>query len=219
MLNRAQSNELPETKRKLLTAGVTLMRARGFNATSVDDICASAGTTKGGFFHYFKSKDELAKAALQLFCEGKAVEYANADFHQLTDPLDRVYGRLDHAIESAGGTARLTKGCLIGMFAQELSSTNPELRGLCQQAFARIATNFAKDLEAAKAAYAPGGDIDPQKLAMFYVSFFQGATLIAKASDSNAVLIDNIEQFRRYLQTLFGAAKSKVKKQANALAH
>jgi TetR/AcrR family transcriptional regulator, transcriptional repressor for nem operon len=207
MLNRNHSPELPETKRKLLNAGVTLMRSRGFSATSVDEICSSAGVTKGGFFYYFKSKEELAMAALQLFSEGKAVEYASAAFHQMNDPLDRVYGRLDHVIESIGGTTRLTKGCLIGMLAQELSSTNPEMRNLCQEAFSRIALNFAKDLEAAKVLYAPDEDFDPQKLAMFYLSFFQGASLIAKASESNAVLIDNIEQFRRYLQILFGDIK------------
>jgi TetR/AcrR family transcriptional repressor of nem operon len=212
MLNGNQSTELPETKRKLMDAGVTLMRARGFNATTVDDICSSAGVTKGGFFHYFKSKEELAKAALQLFAEGKAVEYATAAFHQMADPMDRVYGRLDHVIESIGGTSRLTKGCLIGMLAQELSSTNPEMRSLCQEAFSRIALNFGKDLEAAKALYAPDADFDPQKLAMFYVSFFQGASMIAKASDSNAVLIDNIEQFRRYLQTLFGKTKGRAQR-------
>ena len=207
MLNKTQSTELPDTKRKLLEAGATLMRARGFNATSVDDICSSAGVTKGGFFHYFKSKDELAKAALQRFCEGKAVEYATAPFHQMADPLDRVYGRLEYASGSVGGTTRLTRGCLVGMLAQELSASNPEMRGLCQEAFLRIASNFEKDLAEAKAMYAPDADFDPQKLAMFYVSFFQGSSLIAKAANSNSVLIDNLEQFRRYLQTLFGEPK------------
>ena len=51
-----QTAELPETKRKLVDAGVTLMRSQGYNATTVDDICASASVTKGGFFHYFKCK-------------------------------------------------------------------------------------------------------------------------------------------------------------------
>ena len=47
------------------------MRARGYNATTVDDICADAGVTKGGFFHYFKSKDDIAHAALTHFHEDK----------------------------------------------------------------------------------------------------------------------------------------------------
>ena len=64
MSKRSQKTELPETKRKLVDAGVNLMRSRGFNATTVDDVCAAAGVTKGGFFHYFKSKDNLAAAAV-----------------------------------------------------------------------------------------------------------------------------------------------------------
>ena len=46
MLNQMPSTELPETKRKLVDAGVKLMRTRGYNATTVDEICADAGVTK-----------------------------------------------------------------------------------------------------------------------------------------------------------------------------
>ena len=78
-----QTSELPETKRKLVDAGVKLMRARGFNATTVDDICSAAGVTKGGFFHYFKSKDEIARAAVTRFHEGKAMDFQDAPFRKL----------------------------------------------------------------------------------------------------------------------------------------
>src|SRR6267154_897877 len=155
MLNRTDTKQLPETKRKLVDAGVALMRQRGFSATTVDDICAEAGVTKGGFFHYFKSKDDLASAALVRFHELKAKHYADAPFRKLADPLDRVFGRLDFAKEASGGAKGLTKGCLMGMFAQELSFTHPELRSLCQDKLARIAKDFATDLAEAKALYAP----------------------------------------------------------------
>src|SRR5271167_651780 len=90
-----QTTELPETKRKLVDAGVGLMRKQGFNATTVDDICSAAGVTKGGFFHYFKSKEDIAKAAMARFRDGKRQDFDNAPFRKLADPLDRVYGRLD----------------------------------------------------------------------------------------------------------------------------
>jgi len=204
MSKRNQTTDLPETKRKLVDAGVSLMRTRGFNATTVDDICTSAGVTKGGFFHYFKSKDELAKAALERFREGKASDFANAPFRKLADPLDRVLGRLDYVKESYGSPSQVTKGCLIGMFAQELSSTNPVLRNVSQEAFLRVAADFEKDLAEAKALHAPGVDFNPKKLSLFYVSIIQGGLLMAKAATSNAVLMDNIEQFRTHIQNLFG---------------
>jgi TetR/AcrR family transcriptional regulator, transcriptional repressor for nem operon len=199
-----QTSELPETKRKLVDAGVKLMRAQGFNATTVDDICSAAGVTKGGFFHYFKSKEEIAKAAVTRFREGKAKDFQDAPFRKLADPLDRVFGRLDFAKESSGGNKHSTKGCLIGVFAQELSFTHPEFRKACQDSFLRTAQDFEKDLAEAKSIHAPKAEFDPKNVAMLYVSIVQGSLMLAKASENNVVLHENIEQFRRYLQALFG---------------
>ena len=47
---------------KLLEAGVKLVRQRGFGSTSVDQLCADAGVTKGAFFHHFASKEALGVA-------------------------------------------------------------------------------------------------------------------------------------------------------------
>ncbi|HSY20069.1 MAG TPA: TetR/AcrR family transcriptional regulator [Candidatus Acidoferrales bacterium] len=201
-----QTNEMPETKRKLVDAGVALMRKQGFNATTVDDICSAAGVTKGSFFHYFKTKQEVAEAVLTSFREGKIRDYANAPFRKLTDPLDRIFGRLDFAIASVGDGTGLTKGCLIGVFAQELSFTNPELRGACQAAFLSTAGDLEKDLTEAKSLHAPKADFDPKKVSLFYVSMIQGGLLMAKAGENNAVLLDNIEQFRGYVKGLFDVA-------------
>jgi TetR/AcrR family transcriptional regulator, transcriptional repressor for nem operon len=44
-----------------MEAAFTLVRRKGLSATSVDDICAAAGVSKGAFFHHFKSKDALAR--------------------------------------------------------------------------------------------------------------------------------------------------------------
>jgi TetR/AcrR family transcriptional repressor of nem operon len=213
MSKQSRKTEFPETKRKLVDAGVNLMRSRGFNATTVDEVCAAAGVTKGGFFHYFKSKDDLATAAITRFHELRARESADAPFRRLADPLERVFGRLDFAKESWGGNRGLTKGCLVGMFAQELSFTNPELRLVCDDRFARVAKDFETDLAEAKALYAPRAAFVPTRLAMLYVSIVQGSLMLAKAAESNRVLVENIEQFRAYLQTLFGPSRGSTGKQ------
>ena len=204
MLNRSQSSELPETKRKIVDAGVQLMRARGYNATTVDDICRDAGVTKGGFFHYFKSKDDIARAALTHFHEGKVKDYENAPFRKLADPLDRIFGRLDFVKESIGGKQRVTKGCLIGMFAQELAFTNPEIRDVCQNFFARIVRDLGQDLTEAKAIHAPEARFNPKAVAQFYLATVQGSLMLAKIAGNNEVFHENIEEFRGHLKFLFG---------------
>jgi TetR/AcrR family transcriptional repressor of nem operon len=208
MSNRTHSTEVSETKRKLVEAGVELMRARGFNATTVDEICAAAGVTKGGFFHYFKSKDDVAKAALAHFHEGKVKEYEEAPFRKLADPLDRILGRLDYVEASTGGNG-LTKGCLIGVVVQEMAFANPDFRGICEAYFKKIAEDVARDLAAAKEVHEPAYDFDPKSLATMYVSLVQGTLMMAKAAACNDVIKSNIEQFRHVLRSLFGVPQSK----------
>jgi TetR/AcrR family transcriptional repressor of nem operon len=210
MKQRIEPSEWPETKRKLVDAGVNLMRVRGFNATSLDHICEEAGVTKGGLFHYFKNKDEIAKAAIAEFAREKVRIFENASFRKLADPLDRVFGRLDFFMQSV--SAPVTKGCLIGMLAQEMSFTNSELRKVCREAFSGIAQDFEKDLTEAKARHAPKAAFDPKKLASLYVTIIQGSIIMAKTEQDNGVMTENIEQFRQYVALLFGRTPKSAEK-------
>lgn len=201
---KSPTDELPETKRKLLDASVALMRTKGFNGTSVDDICAAAGVTKGGFFHYFKSKDEVAKAAAQRFRDLKAESYRTAPYRELTDPLDRVFARLDFMVKSATAGDTTTLGCLIGMLAQELSFSHPDLRAVFQESFGRMSKDFEQDVVAAKERHAPNATFDPATVTSMFIAMYQGSLLMAKAFESNETLFKNVAGFREYLHTLFG---------------
>lgn len=54
----AALRRLPVPER-LLTVAVRLFAERGFEGTSVQEIVAAAGVTKGAMYHYFASKDDL----------------------------------------------------------------------------------------------------------------------------------------------------------------
>jgi TetR/AcrR family transcriptional repressor of nem operon len=209
MSNTTQTqSQAQDTKHKLMNAGVRLMRERGYHATTVDDICKEAGVTKGGFFHYFKSKDDIAKAAATQFYEDKVRDYEAAPFRKLSDPLERIFGRLDFVKATVGGENRVTKGCLLGMFAQELAFTNPEIRDLCNGFFSRIVADVADDLAEGQAVHAPSVPFDPNAVAQMYVSIIQGSLMLAKIAGNNEALGQNIEQFRSHIRLLFGHTTS-----------
>src|SRR3990172_7998078 len=112
------------TKEKLLDAAQRLMLAKGFPATTLDEICEMAGLTKGSLFHYFESKEDLGKAALDRFYAQSSRAIGNAPFRKKSDPLERVYGYVDFIIQMSKHP-QAPNACLIGSFAIELSDTHP----------------------------------------------------------------------------------------------
>ena len=87
-----------ESKTKLLGATLNAVRAKGYAATTVDDICQAAGVTKGSFFHHFRSKDELAVTAARHWGETTEEFFAGAPYRRFADPLDRLLGYVDFRI-------------------------------------------------------------------------------------------------------------------------
>jgi len=205
-MNTRHKSTSPSTRRKLIDASVELIRVRGFNGTTVEDICKTAGVTKGGFFHYFESKDAVADAALATFTEARNEIFREAPFRQVADPLERVFARLDFEKDLIESSGKL-KGCLAGMLAQELASSRKEYREACQGFFASRADDLTADLAAAKAAHAPRADFDPKSLALFYLAVIQGSQILSKVSGNNEVRLESIEHLRAYLRGLFGVAR------------
>ena len=58
--------ELSKNKRdQILDVAERSVLSKGFNATSIEEIVAETGITKGGFFYHFRDKNELARALLE----------------------------------------------------------------------------------------------------------------------------------------------------------
>ena len=81
-----KTDETPLTKEKLYDAALGLILSKGFVGTSVDDICREAKVTKGSFFHYFRSKDELGAELLRKYCENGREKFKNGCCSEEKDP-------------------------------------------------------------------------------------------------------------------------------------
>lgn len=60
------------TLRRILDAALDLFLERHFGEVTIDQVAAAAGTTKGGVYHHFGSKQELYLAMLHRELESKA---------------------------------------------------------------------------------------------------------------------------------------------------
>jgi len=190
------------SKQKLLDATITLVRTKGYTATRVDDVCAAAGVTKGSFFHHFKTKDDLALAALDHWQSNAAAMFDGAPYHDLADPLDRVLAYLDfRKAILVGDLANFT--CLAGTMVQELYTTHPDVRAACETAFRTHVARLTPDIAEAMQRYRVTADVTAESLALHMQCVLQGAFILAKAGGGAAVAADSIDHLRRYFELLF----------------
>jgi TetR/AcrR family transcriptional regulator, transcriptional repressor for nem operon len=191
------------TRMKLLDAARDVIRAQGYSATTVDDICAAAGVTKGSFFHHFASKEEMGIAAIEQFGAMAATLFGSAPYAALPDPRDRVLGYVDFRASLLRlEIAQFT--CLMGTTVQEVYATHPDLRAACEQGMSAHVAELTRDIEAAKRLYAPDASWSAESVGYFTQSVLQGAFIFAKAKQSAEVAAECLVHLRRYLEALLG---------------
>lgn len=186
---------------RLLDAALQVIRTKGYNATTVDDICAVAGVTKGSFFHHFKGKEELAVMATHHWNDGTGALFAGADYHRLPTARERVLGYIDLRGQLlAGALADVT--CLLGTMVQEAYSTHPAIREACRAGIEGHARTVAFDLAEAKALHAPDADWQPEDLALYMQAVLQGAFILAKAQGDTAIAQRSVALLRGHVEHL-----------------
>lgn len=192
----------PDARSKLLDAALSVIRTKGYSATTVDELCAAAGVTKGAFFHHFKSKDALGVAAADHWSAMTSAVFAQAPYHDHADPLDRVLGYV--AFRKAllqGGVPDFT--CLVGTMVQETYETTPAIRDACDRSISAHAATLEADIEAAMRDRNMSPVWTAKSLALHTQAVLQGAFILAKAKGGAEIAADTIDHLTRYLELLF----------------
>ena len=197
-----------DARTRLLDAALHVIRAQGYAATSVDDICRAAGLTKGGFFHHFKSKEDLALSAAAHFSDMAVRLFGAAPYRTLADPLDRLLGYIDFRSAILDGPIPEFT-CLLGTMVQEAYGTHPAIRDACDTYLGVNIADVAKDVAAAKALYAPDAPWSAESLAAYTQAVLQGAFVLAKAKGGPEIARDCVAHLRRYVEQLFPRPTSK----------
>jgi TetR/AcrR family transcriptional regulator, transcriptional repressor for nem operon len=164
------------TREKILQAAGALFHEFGYNGTSVQDIVRKAGVPKGSFYNYFKSKEELAIAASDVF-----YPYALAflDLQNTSSPVTRLRKYFQLTLKEMQ-RYEYVRGCLVGNFASEITNATPALKKRVtehlDEATRRIAVVISQAQEM--------GEMDPEvstmDLSRFILNSLYGAIFRSK---------------------------------------
>ncbi len=203
-----------DSRTKLLDAALYVIRAKGYSAARVEDVCEAAGLTKGSFFHHFASKEELALAAAEYFSAFAEGIFSAAPYRSLDDPLDRLLGYVDFRKAILQGELP-EYTCLLGTMVQESYETHPAIREACDRFMSAHAATLIGDIEAAIQRYGISPEWTAESLAYYTQAVIQGAFILAKAQQSSKVASECIEHLHRYLELLFACPRPAVLPQAS----
>jgi TetR/AcrR family transcriptional repressor of nem operon len=188
------------TKGRILAEATRLVRRKGFEATSINDLMAVTGLKKGCLYFHFSGKEELSLAIL---------EKAKADFFASFDSslAGKTPGdRLDHFLEETLEQSKKKEfeaGCIFGNTALEMSGKNQRLSKFVGEVFAEWIERISKVVKDAQEAGQVRKDLSAAILARHIVMSLEGGIMLTRLEKSEKPMKDCITSLR----TLLGMKK------------
>ncbi len=107
-----RSTAASETRTRLLQAAIEVFAERGYHGTTVDDVVAASETSKGAFYHYFSSKQDVFLTLMDTLA---GLVEAGAESAIAGEPtaLGKVEGALRVVLETAEARRDLAKILLV----------------------------------------------------------------------------------------------------------
>lgn len=179
--------EIGDTRELLLRAGLEVLTEKGFAATGIDEILGRVGVPKGSFYHYFESKEAFGLQLVVRYGDFFAKKLDRHLGNTALTPLCRLRAFVDDAIQ---GMRRhdYRRGCLIGNLGQEIGALPERFRVRLKDTFADWQARLAACLSEAQKIGELSCEAQPNQLAEFFWTGWEGAVLRAKLEQSAAPL-------------------------------
>jgi TetR/AcrR family transcriptional repressor of nem operon len=173
-----------------MNAALELMWSESYGAVTIDDICQKAEVKKGSFYYFFRSKSELAVAALEKLWGDEWKPRLDTIFSPSLDPLARITGYLDGLYPRAEEMFKRTGkvlGCPACSVGSEVSTQEAEVNAKAREIISRKRRYYESAIRDAMAA----GEIesgDAHQKAEAFACLIEGAVSQARINNDPAVL-------------------------------
>lgn len=201
-----QSRPRGGTRQRIMDIAQEAVLAKGFDATSIEEIVVAAEITKSGFFYHFPDKTALARALLERYLEQEEAIFDDvfgraADLSD--DPLQVLLIALKLLAEVVQNLPDGHPGCLVATTAYQDRLFDAEVHALNREGVAAWSARFRGHLEAVARIYPPARPIDLDDLADMVTGVCEGGIVLQKALGDRTAMARQILLLRTFIGMLF----------------
>ncbi len=187
----------PNRRHTIIDGASQLFLRHGYDGVTVDEICTQTHSSKGSFYHFFSSKEDLA---IQLIDDTwDATQESLADtFSADKSPMDRIRDELVHAYSRShtmDGRSRHMTGSPIGTLSVTFGNKSEKIRKRINFAFNHMRHTYRLTFTEAISKGDLDGSRSAAELADLLLVTIQGIGIIGRATNSRAKtrrLVDNL---------------------------
>lgn len=192
------------TRERILDTAERLMTDQGYNATSLDQVIAESSSSKGAFFHHFRSKADLAVRLVERYVVADLahLDAGLAATAGIEDPAARVVAFLRFYEDGADELMSEQSGCLYATVLAEREFTGSDINALVAKAELAWRTAFVDLLHPALAARRPGLHIDVDALADHQFTTFEGGFILCRTLGETSAMGAQLRVFRQLVEAL-----------------
>ncbi|MDT3424811.1 TetR/AcrR family transcriptional repressor of nem operon [Paenibacillus forsythiae] len=173
----------------VLDKAMELFWSKGFEKTSIQDLCEHTGVHRGSLYETFGDKNDLFLAALDRFRHHSAGKLF-AVLEEPGNPKEQLAAFFERLIERSMDNANERRGCLIANTAVELAPFDPKVASRVEASLLDMENRFYSFLLRAQKEGGLKGKRNLRELSRFLVGVKQGVHIMAKTTTDPKTLQD-----------------------------
>ncbi len=190
-----------QTRQIILQAAFDSFHAQGFQASSLNNILAATGVTKGALYHYFPDKLTLGYAVIDEILKDYVERWWLQPLRDVDDPVESLAQLIQERLSNQiPGIVHL--GCPLNNLVQEMAPVDGEFRRRLEGLYRLWRKGLSSALRRGQQTGRVRGDVDTDGAAAFIIASIEGAFGQAKAARSLDVFQECMSGLGRYLSSL-----------------
>jgi AcrR family transcriptional regulator len=195
-----------DTRNRILDIAQDAVLAKGFDATSIEEIVAGAEITKSGFFYHFRDKNALAEALIDRHVKTEDELFdglANRASALSDDPLQQILIFLKLLAELLEDMPEGHPGCIVATAIYQDRLFSKDVHAANRRAVLGWRARFQKMFIEAEAIYPKHDPVESEDLADMISAVIEGGLVMARALEDPKLTARQILLLRSYVKLLF----------------